>query len=467
MAMGRGRREQLTLSASGTPHDGTLDGLPQRPQLRQRCGRRVHGHRTTQRQRDAAAPVIELRLRAFTSAPIRLAGGGMGTSQRVCARAQRNAPSQHTTAGSSHCLDTATALVPRIQCQRNSTRIGGSNLTRCVSRTTTSQRDAATRCGTLRATGCWRDRRGTDCAAGIATAHSGASPGSRRERRLAPAPYSAHFVVESVLDATRIAAIARAVLADTPTGAKGEALTYSRTGVRFCDSVADGTAGAAGSILPANRPCVTRGGLLVEGTRTNLLPRWEELDNASWASVGTPTMSANSTVSPWGTLTADTLGDDDGAAFEGKTQTVATTATNPSVLSCYAKAGTGTKLRLSNDATTCDSTVTADWVRYSCPDASASGASTAQAVLVGNATTDTGNIVVTGCQFETGAGVTYATSGIPTTTAAGVRGVELGVRLRCLSPCAPRRHQSRQPCPRVVAPLARVSHGRVSPARRG
>lgn len=56
------------------------------------------------------------------------------------------------------------------------------------------------------------------------------------------------FVIPSALSDARIAAIARAVLADTPTGAKGEALTYSRTGVRFCDSAGLGTTGNAGSM---------------------------------------------------------------------------------------------------------------------------------------------------------------------------------------------------------------------------
>lgn len=119
------------------------------------------------------------------------------------------------------------------------------------------------------------------------------------------------FFLPSELSSTRIAAIARAVLADSPTGAKGEAVTYTRTGPRFCDSVADGTAGSAGSILPANRPCVTRSGLLSESARTNLMVRSAEFDNVAWSSgatgVAAPTLTANAAVAPDGTMTAERM----------------------------------------------------------------------------------------------------------------------------------------------------------------
>ena len=160
-----------------------------------------------------------------------------------------------------------------------------------------------------------------------------------------------------------ISAIADAVLAHTPTGAKNEALTYSRTGVRFCDSVADGTAGAAGSILPANRPCVTRGGLLVEGTRTNTCLRSAELCNASWVDVGTPACASDVAAGPFGTTTMDSITDDSGAAFEGRAQTIATTSLTQHTISAYVKSSTATSASITlagtgNSAGDCTGTVT-------------------------------------------------------------------------------------------------------------
>ena len=47
--------------------------------------------------------------------------------------------------------------------------------------------------------------------------------------------------------------------------------------------------------------------LLLEPQRTNLVLRSEALDNASWSVNGSPTITANTTVSPDGTTNADTI----------------------------------------------------------------------------------------------------------------------------------------------------------------
>ncbi len=218
--------------------------------------------------------------------------------------------------------------------------------------------------------------------------------------------------------AARIAAIARAVLADVPSSV-GSGPSYPLAlagGGGLCCQGAG--AGPGCSLLPATRPCVAGGKLRGLATRTNLALRWVELDNGAWASVGTPTMSANAALGPGGTATAELLGDDSAGAFEGKQQTLTTTAGQAYTLSCWARAGSSSKLRLSNDGTTCDKTVTATWARYTCSDASASGVSTVQQVLIGNAVGDTGDVVVTFCQFELGV---QASDGIPTTSASATR----------------------------------------------
>lgn len=226
------------------------------------------------------------------------------------------------------------------------------------------------------------------------------------------------FFVNTALSDARIAAIARAVLADAPTGARGEALSETRASVQFCES-SDGT----GTLLPNNRPCITRGGTTAaQGAFTQYALRTEELDNAGWSDVGTPTVTANSTVSAGGTLTADTIDDNDAAAFEGRSQSVTVTAAAAYTMSCYAKAGTLAKIRLSLDGTTGDTTTlsSSSWTRVSVTDASTSGVSVSAQVLAGTATTDTGTVIVWGCNVTPGSSVrpyTPATSAAVTTAA--------------------------------------------------
>lgn len=87
------------------------------------------------------------------------------------------------------------------------------------------------------------------------------------------------FYVPSAMSGDRIAAIARAVLADVPTGSAGEALTFARTSSRACPNNDDTLI----SMLPAGRPCVRGGGFDLEGrTVTNTVIRSGAFDNASW-----------------------------------------------------------------------------------------------------------------------------------------------------------------------------------------
>lgn len=106
-----------------------------------------------------------------------------------------------------------------------------------------------------------------------------------------------------------------------PTGARGEALTFARTGSATCTKTATGglaTTGIADGdlvVLSANQSRVeydSNGvlGLRVEGARTNSTLRSEELDVAAvWQSnnsgIALPAVTANAATSPAGTLTAD------------------------------------------------------------------------------------------------------------------------------------------------------------------
>lgn len=108
-----------------------------------------------------------------------------------------------------------------------------------------------------------------------------------------------------------------------PTGAKGEALTFTRASNGTCTKTAAGglaTTGIANGdlvVLSTNQARVeydSNGvlGLLVEATRTNSIIRSEELDAAAWSlsaggapSPGNPVRTANAATAPDGTLTAE------------------------------------------------------------------------------------------------------------------------------------------------------------------
>lgn len=105
----------------------------------------------------------------------------------------------------------------------------------------------------------------------------------------------------------------------TPTGARGEALTFARNSVAYCtkgNTLADI---ANGDLVEcaANQPRVMPGGdgtgalgLDVWGARTNEIPDSQALNAASWLELkntGTVTVTANAAVAPDGTTTADRL----------------------------------------------------------------------------------------------------------------------------------------------------------------
>lgn len=104
------------------------------------------------------------------------------------------------------------------------------------------------------------------------------------------------------------------------TGAKGEALTFSRASVGSC--IKGSTTSLANGdmvICASGQPRVMPGGdgtgglgLLVEGAGTNVVTRSEAFDNAAFADytaggAAAPTVTADSAASPTGTTTADTL----------------------------------------------------------------------------------------------------------------------------------------------------------------
>lgn len=104
----------------------------------------------------------------------------------------------------------------------------------------------------------------------------------------------------------------------TPTGAKGEALTFTRAGDATCSKQGLATTGIANGdlvVCTANQPRVeSSGGVLglrVEGARTNEALRSSDWANAVWVGasggVAAPTITADQAVAPDGTTTADRI----------------------------------------------------------------------------------------------------------------------------------------------------------------
>lgn len=87
----------------------------------------------------------------------------------------------------------------------------------------------------------------------------------------------------------------------------GEAVTTTRASTAYC-TASDGTM----TSCAVNKPRVSSTGLLVEGTRTNIVLRSQEFDHATWTAEGlngaaAPVVTANAGVAPDGTTTAERI----------------------------------------------------------------------------------------------------------------------------------------------------------------
>jgi hypothetical protein len=169
-----------------------------------------------------------------------------------------------------------------------------------------------------------------------------------------------------------------------------------------------------------------RRGLLIEESRTNLLLHSEDMANAAWDTGFS--ITSDDTTAPDGELTADKLS---ASTVVDHYQTIAVTASKSYVLSYFVKRGTKPSVRYAiyNVSTpgwivsSTETVPTADeWVRVEVPFTTPVGCTSVRCYIDKNeSSADDGYSWYWGTQCEAGE---CATSYIPTTTAAGVRGTE-------------------------------------------
>lgn len=228
----------------------------------------------------------------------------------------------------------------------------------------------------------------------------------------------------------------------TPTGARGEALTFTRTGNATCSKKGLASTGIADGDLVVLTGNVARVepdadgvlGLRVEGSRTNSALQSQDFSSAAWSKFASgdgtvPTVTADYAIAPDGTLSAERV------QFSATTLTgrslvfQATTAANE-IASVYVK-GNGTSgvidvaLDLSSSGNACGCAFNPNtWTRCVTTTAKQGsftigndGSSTA----CGSGTRQALDVLLWQGQREIG---NYATSPIPTTSAAVTRNIE-------------------------------------------
>lgn len=113
-------------------------------------------------------------------------------------------------------------------------------------------------------------------------------------------------------------------------------LSFTRASQKYC-SQDDGTV----TILANNAPCVVGDKILIEGPSQNFLGLTDDIGNATLWTNTNVTISADSSLNPWGTTTMDTVTSTVGSGKSSQTVSL-TSSTGPFTLSAIGRAVSGT-----------------------------------------------------------------------------------------------------------------------------
>lgn len=179
------------------------------------------------------------------------------------------------------------------------------------------------------------------------------------------------------------------------------------------------TAGGGVASFATGVPRITDAGLTVETAATNQLPYSQQLDDVNWAKIGAATVTANFGLAPDGTQTADRLQLGAAAGYVSKTAGSALTAGAQCTYSFWAR-GTGILgVRSGGTGAATTRTLTTTWQRFSW---TFTGAAAEIVQFTNNnlvpAASASIDAEIWGVQVE---GRAYASSYVPTTTAAATR----------------------------------------------
>ena len=216
---------------------------------------------------------------------------------------------------------------------------------------------------------------------------------------------------------------------------QSEVVTYETTPRTY-----NATTGSAfhGARLDHNPATLAPLGLLIEETRTNLVLRSQEFDNAAWFSTGTPTVTANATTAPDGTTTAEKFINTGAAEYRSQNYTAAAASYTASVYAKQAEASqvhieraggingsfnlaTGAVISTAGGATATITSVGDGWYRCSITWTDAGGATTLYIGRTSGTANSVNGIFLWGAQLEAGA---FATSYIPTVAATVTRAAD-------------------------------------------
>lgn len=207
---------------------------------------------------------------------------------------------------------------------------------------------------------------------------------------------------EKVLSAAMVAASAAAAVPPPQTSA-GVALSTTRNAPRGCPTEDDGAA----TQLPLGVPCVARGGLDVQQDTINRVIQSETL-NTSWTCTNV-TVTANSTTSPTGTMTADTLATSASGAFCESTAFTANATSGIIAVSAKTASSTQSASYVLRDTTAgadrCTGTFTAStsWQRIAnCSSAALTSGNNHVIRIYPGTASASGTIIAHGAQYNTG-----------------------------------------------------------------